>query len=97
MCTIITSSRNTEWYVTSSHNTEWYVELWMLCERSVVICGLCVAIFGRREQLVLDLFPDAGIQVKGPQVSAMMAIATVLDMTLSSCTRKLVRRTERTS
>ena len=34
MCTIITSSRNTEWYVTSSHNTEWYVELWMVCERS---------------------------------------------------------------
>ena len=50
MCTIITSSRN----------TEWYVELWMVCERSVVICGLCVAIFRRREQLVLDLFPDAG-------------------------------------
>ena len=51
MCTIITSS----------HNTEWYVELWILCERSVVICGLCVAIFGRREQLVLDLFPDARV------------------------------------
>jgi hypothetical protein len=24
----------------------------MVCERSVVICGLCVAIFSRREQLV---------------------------------------------
>jgi hypothetical protein len=30
----------------------------MVCECSVVICGLCVAIFCRREQLVLDLFPD---------------------------------------
>ena len=63
MCTIITSSRNTEWYVTSSHNTEWYVELWMLYECSVVICGLCVAIFGRREQLVLDLFPDVTLHL----------------------------------